>query len=41
VALELRKVGHEAYALVGGYDAWRDAGLPVQPMDGSAHAPTP
>ncbi len=39
----LRDAGHhEAYALLGGFDAWRDGGLPIEPLgDGHAHAPTP
>ena len=42
MALELRKVGYEAYALLGGYDAWRDAGLPVEPLEGATpHPATP
>ena len=39
----LREAGyHEAYALLGGFNAWRDSGLPVAPVGGGeAHAPTP
>ncbi|MDR3635684.1 MAG: rhodanese-like domain-containing protein [Isosphaeraceae bacterium] len=29
VALWLRERGYQAYALTGGFDAWRDAGLPL------------
>jgi rhodanese-related sulfurtransferase len=32
VALQLREQGFtEAYALLGGFDAWRSAGYPVEP----------
>jgi rhodanese-related sulfurtransferase len=33
VALQLRERGFtEAYALLGGFDAWQSAGFPVEPM---------
>jgi len=41
VALALRGRGYEAYALLGGYDAWRDAGYPLETLGGQGHVPTP
>jgi rhodanese-related sulfurtransferase len=33
VALRLRELGYErAFAVIGGFDAWEHAGLPVQPL---------
>lgn len=33
MALQLRRQGfQQAYALTGGFDAWRDAQLPVEPL---------
>jgi 3-mercaptopyruvate sulfurtransferase SseA len=32
VALLLQKHGRRAAVLVGGYQAWRDAGLPLTPL---------
>jgi rhodanese-related sulfurtransferase len=33
VALQLRRLGFgQAYALTGGFDAWRDSGLPLEPL---------
>jgi rhodanese-related sulfurtransferase len=29
LAQELRQRGYQAWALQGGYDAWKDAGLPL------------
>lgn len=31
MALFLRDQGYEAFALQGGYAAWRDAGYPLEP----------
>jgi rhodanese-related sulfurtransferase len=47
VALQLRRNGlPNAYALQGGFDAWRQAGLPLEPLraseareTGSQHQP--
>jgi rhodanese-related sulfurtransferase len=43
VVLTLRQAGYDkAFALLGGFDAWRDAGLPLEPLGGGpAHAPMP
>jgi rhodanese-related sulfurtransferase len=30
LAQRLRQNGYQAFALVGGYDAWKQAGLPVE-----------
>jgi len=30
LAQKLRQSGYEAYALKDGYDAWKEAGLPVE-----------
>jgi rhodanese-related sulfurtransferase len=33
VALRLRELGYrDAFALQGGYDAWKSAGNPVEPL---------
>ena len=33
MALRLRELGfEEAYALTGGFDAWKEAGHPVEPL---------
>jgi rhodanese-related sulfurtransferase len=32
VALQLRELGFRAFALTGGFDAWKSAGLPVEPL---------
>ena len=33
MALQLRRTGFDqAYALTGGFDAWREAGLPLEPL---------
>jgi hypothetical protein len=34
VALFLRGRGYRAFALLGGFNAWRDAGLPLLPLTG-------
>lgn len=36
MALELRKQGHEAYALTGGLQASADAGYPLEPKQREA-----
>jgi rhodanese-related sulfurtransferase len=36
VALLLGERGFTAFALVGGFDAWRDAGYPLEPLPASA-----
>jgi rhodanese-related sulfurtransferase len=39
VALQLRRVGFgDAFALAGGFDAWRNAGLPLDPVRSTAEA---
>jgi rhodanese-related sulfurtransferase len=40
VALELRKHGFNAYALRGGFDAWRSGGFPLEPREGWGQRPT-
>jgi rhodanese-related sulfurtransferase len=48
VALQLQRIGFEhAAALTGGFDAWRQAGMPLEPLraaeaaaTGDAHQPT-
>jgi len=30
LAQKLREQGYQAFALVGGYDAWKQAGMPVE-----------
>jgi rhodanese-related sulfurtransferase len=32
VALWLQELGYRAAALVGGFDAWKNAGLPLVPV---------
>jgi len=39
VALFLRKQGYEAFALRGGYQAWKEAGYPVQPKEAELDSP--
>jgi rhodanese-related sulfurtransferase len=47
VALQLRQLGFsKAFALTGGFDAWKDAGLPLEALatggarpNGDAHQP--
>ncbi|MCW3001211.1 MAG: rhodanese-like protein [Conexibacter sp.] len=34
-AQAFRRAGYEAYSLTGGLQAWHDAGLPLDPPDGS------
>jgi rhodanese-related sulfurtransferase len=34
-AQAFRASGFEAYSLAGGLEAWQDAGLPLDPLDGS------
>ncbi|BDG06895.1 rhodanese-like domain-containing protein [Anaeromyxobacter paludicola] len=39
MALRLRELGWEdAYALKGGYDAWKQAGMPVEPRGAGAQS---
>jgi rhodanese-related sulfurtransferase len=39
VALKLREMGHEnAYALEGGFDAWRRTGQRLEPKQDGGHA---
>ena len=33
-AQAFRRAGYDAYSIVGGIEAWRDAGLPLEPEDG-------
>ena len=34
IAAQLRDRGYDAVALEGGYKAWKEAGLPTEPMNG-------
>jgi len=33
VAQDLRRHGYQAFALKGGYEAWKSAGYPTEPKD--------
>ncbi len=41
MALQLRDLGREAYALQGGYGAWKNAGYPLEPMSPPPAQPSP
>ncbi len=32
MALQLRDIGFRAFALTGGFDAWKAEGLPLEPL---------